>query len=198
MTQSPVSNANFLTFEDYLAYDNGTDARYELVDGQLVEMPPESPENSALGRFLLLELAKYVPFTLLAYKDTEIEVSGRRAKCRLPDLMVHSQESYAALFGATRGTITRDMPPPALVIEIVSPGAENRTRDYRYKHTEYAARAIAEYWIIDPTSQQITVCKWQDGQYDDRVIEGKDRIESETVPAFALSAEQIFSMNSQT
>lgn len=28
-------------------------------------------------------------------------------------------------------------------ILIVSPGLTNRTRDYRYKRTEYAARAIA-------------------------------------------------------
>ncbi|NJL23339.1 MAG: Uma2 family endonuclease, partial [Leptolyngbyaceae cyanobacterium SM1_3_5] len=31
-----------LTFEEYLAYDDGTDTRYELVDGVLVEMPTES------------------------------------------------------------------------------------------------------------------------------------------------------------
>jgi Uma2 family endonuclease len=27
-----------LTFEEYLAYDDGTDTRYELVDGNLVPM----------------------------------------------------------------------------------------------------------------------------------------------------------------
>lgn len=32
MTQTPVK----LTFEEYLAYDDGTDNRYELVDGELV------------------------------------------------------------------------------------------------------------------------------------------------------------------
>ncbi|MDW8199678.1 MAG: Uma2 family endonuclease [Cyanobacteriota bacterium SKYGB_h_bin112] len=35
-------------------------------------------------------------------------------------------------------------------MEVVSPGADNRNRDYCYKHTEYAARGIAEYWIVDP------------------------------------------------
>ena len=28
-----------LTREEYLAYDDGTDIRYELVDGKLVTMP---------------------------------------------------------------------------------------------------------------------------------------------------------------
>jgi Uma2 family endonuclease len=37
------------------------------------------------------------------------------------------------------------MLPPALVVEVVSPGQANRERDYRYKHTEYEACGIAEY-----------------------------------------------------
>ena len=31
-----------LTLEEYLAYDDGTDNRYELVDGKLTVMLPES------------------------------------------------------------------------------------------------------------------------------------------------------------
>ena len=34
-----------LTFEDYLAYDDGTDYRYSLIDGALVPLPPESELN---------------------------------------------------------------------------------------------------------------------------------------------------------
>lgn len=194
MTQTTEPKNKLLTFEEYLAYDDGTDTRYELVDGELVAMPPEAPENSALGRFLFFELAKHVPLAWLAYKDTEIEVSGRRAKCRLPDLLVHTEESYVALVGATRGTITRDMPPPALVIEIVSPGAANHDRDYRYKRTEYAARGISEYWIVDPEERQITVCKWINGLYEDTVIREDEQVKSDVVPSFELSANQIFAM----
>jgi Uma2 family endonuclease len=197
MTKTTAHKPKLLTFEEYLAYDDGTDTRYELVDGELVEMPPESPINSDLARNLLFELAKHVPIALLAHKDTEIEVTGRRAKCRLPDLLVHTEESKTALTGMTRATITRDMPPPALVIEIVSPGAENRARDYRYKRTEYAARGIAEYWIIDPEEHRITVCKWVEGQYEDQVHTGDSRIQSDFIPAFDLTAEQILALGQQ-
>lgn len=31
-----------LSLEEYLAYDDGTDNRYELLDGKLIKMPPES------------------------------------------------------------------------------------------------------------------------------------------------------------
>jgi hypothetical protein len=83
MTQT-AKTQKLLTFEEYLTYDDGTDTRYELVDGELVEMPPESQENSNLARFLFVELLKHFAFYLVAHKDTEIEVAGRRARCRLP------------------------------------------------------------------------------------------------------------------
>ena len=192
MIQAAAPKPKIFTFEEYLVYDDGTDTRYELVDGELVEMPPESDGNNDVARRLLVELLKHITFNLIAYKDTEIEVSGRRARCRLPDVLVHTEESKAALKEAKRATITRDMPPPALVIEVVSPGATNRARDYRYKRTEYAARGIAEYWIVDPQERQITVCKWIDGLYEDTVIRGSDRVQSDVVPSFRLAADQIF------
>jgi Uma2 family endonuclease len=83
------------------------------------------------------------------------------------------------------------MPPPVLVIEVVSPGQQNRDRDYRFKRTEYAARGINEYWIIDPEMQQVTVCLWVNGQYEDRVYQGEGAIASTVIPDFALSAAQI-------
>ncbi|AFY86853.1 MAG: hypothetical protein CLLPBCKN_003535 [Chroococcidiopsis cubana SAG 39.79] len=192
MNQSISTTSKRLTFEEFLAYDDGTDTRYELVDGELVEMPTESHENCQIAKLLMFELAKYFAIALLNLKDVEIEVSGRGAKVRLPDLLVLSEEGYAALQGKTRNIITRDMPPPILIIEVVSPGDENRTRDYRYKRTEYAARGIAEYWIVDPQERRITVCQWVEGQYEDKVFAGENRIESTVIPAFALAAEQIF------
>ncbi len=191
MSQAASPQTQVMSFEEYLAYDDGTDTRYELVDGMLVEMPPESDENIDIARTLLLALIKHVPAERVVW-GTEIEVTGRRASCRLPDLLVHTEASKAALAGKGRATISRDMPPPALVIEIVSPGKANRDRDYRYKHTEYAARRIAEYWIVDPQVQKVTVCQWVEGQYEDKVYAGAERIQSEVVPNFVLTSNAIF------
>jgi Uma2 family endonuclease len=190
---STLSTQTLLTFDDYLAYDDGTDSRYELVDGELIAMPPESPENLDLARFLLLQFLQHLPLQRIVY-NTEVEVTGRRARCRIPDLLVHSEESLAVLTGARRATITRDMPPPALVVEVVSPGEANRTRDYRYKHTEYAARGIAEYWIVDPEERRVTVCQWVEGQYEDTVFSGADAIGSTVVPSLQLTVEQLFAL----
>ncbi|MBD2428826.1 Uma2 family endonuclease [Phormidium sp. FACHB-1136] len=186
-----VSLPTYLTFEDYLAYDDGTDRRYELVDGVLVEMPPERDENLGIARTLLLELIKHLPADRVVW-GTEIEVTGRRATARIPDLLVHSEESKAAVASAPRATLTRDMPPPALVVEVVSPGQANRERDYRYKHTEYAARGIAEYWIVDPETRQVTLCQWVSGQYEDQVYSGDEILQSTVVPGFGLTTAAIF------
>ena len=35
-----------LTFKEYLMYDDDTDKRYELVQGELVELPPETEEKN--------------------------------------------------------------------------------------------------------------------------------------------------------
>ncbi|MBW4527157.1 MAG: Uma2 family endonuclease [Phormidium tanganyikae FI6-MK23] len=184
-------SSELLTIEAFLAFDDGTDTRYELVDGVLVEMPTESPENCQIVKRLFFELAKFFPIALLNPKDVELEVSGRRAKVRLPDLVVLSDEGYAAIADKSRNIITREMPPPVLVVEVVSPGSENRNRDYRYKRTEYAARGIAEYWIIDPEERQVTICQWVEGQYEDKIFKGDVRVELIVISAFDWTASQI-------
>ncbi len=196
MTQTAPSAPKLMTMAEYLAYDDGTDTRYELVDGALVEMPPESQVNLTIAKYLLFELAKHLPIALIAV-GTEVEVTGRRARCRLPDLLVHTEESQIALAGARRATLTREMPPPAIVVEIVSLGQRNRDRDYRYKRTEYAAREIAEYWIIDPEQQQVTLCLWVNGQYEDTLYTGNTPLASTIVPGFTLSAAQVLAFGQQ-
>jgi Uma2 family endonuclease len=183
--------SKFLTLDEYLAYQTDSDVRYELVNGELAEMPTESPANCAIAKLLLFELAKYISISFIFLKDIEIVVSGGRAKVRLPDLTILSEEGYIALIGRSSNTVTGDMPTPALVVEVVSPGQENRDRDYRFKRTEYAARGIAEYWIIDPELQQITICLWVNGQYEDTIYTGDSILVSTIVPNFSLNPNQI-------
>ncbi|WP_442937961.1 Uma2 family endonuclease [Nostoc sp.] len=45
-TTKPVER--LYTFEEYLTYDDGTDKRYELEDGVLLEMPPASDLHEAI------------------------------------------------------------------------------------------------------------------------------------------------------
>lgn len=64
--------------------------------------------------------------------------------------------------------------------------------DDRHKHTECAAHGIAESWIVDPEEKQVTVCSWVDGQYEDKMVKGDDRLPSVIVPILELTVEPIF------
>jgi Uma2 family endonuclease len=185
-----VTTTQRFTLAEYLAYDDGTDRRYELVNGELVEMPSESDLNNAIAIFLLLQFAQVVSGQLLR-RGTEIAVSGARATVRVPDLLVLSEELEAALAGANRSIVMMDMPPPLLAVEIVSPGKTNEDRDYRYKRSEYGARGIAEYWIVDPDQAQVTVLTLVDGLYEEAIFRGDDRLVSSTFPTLELNAKQV-------
>jgi len=161
------------------------------MDGELIETPIESNVNSLIARFLLFEFAKYFPIQHIASKDTEIAVTGKRASDTLLALLIHSEESYAALMSSKQAVLSQDMPSPSLIVEVVSPGKENRDQDYRYKRTEYAARGVSEYWIIDPKRQRITICLWVEGQYEDTPYEGDRTIQSTIIKDFDLSTAQI-------
>jgi Uma2 family endonuclease len=185
-----------MTLEEYLNYNDGTDTQYELVNGELIVMPPESDLNQRIVMFLLSHfLQQGIPSYRLRI-GAEIVVSGSRATTRLPDLMVLSEELATALEGASRSTIMIDMPPPQLVVEVVSPGRENADRDYRYKRSEYAARGIAEYWIVDPIQQRVTVLEWVEGLYEERVFQGNQQIISPMLPDFDLTSERVINAGS--
>ena len=104
--------------------------------------------------------------------------------------MVLSEELAAAL-GDRRGTITREMPPPVLVVEVVSPGQQNENRDYRYKRSECAARGISEYWIINLQASEVTVLTLMSGLYEEREYAGSQTVHSQ-FQALDLTAEQVF------
>ncbi|MEO1145120.1 MAG: Uma2 family endonuclease [Cyanobacteria bacterium J06638_22] len=183
-----------MTLEDYLRYDDGTDTRYALENGQLVIMPPESDRNQRIASFLFAcFLQQGIPLARLRI-GLEIVVAGRRATTRFPDIAILSEELEAVLAGARRATVMLDMPPPSLVVEIVSPGSENRDRDYRYKRSEYAARGITEYWIVDPVEDKVTILSLLEGLYEEQVFEGDRPLASTVSPDLTLTATEIWAI----
>jgi Uma2 family endonuclease len=97
---------------------------------------------------------------------------------------------------ARRTTITRKMPPPRLLAEVVSPGSEtsaNYKRDYQDKPKQYAAIGVLEYWIIDPDRAVVLVGTLQNGTYQFQTFQGDMPISSLTFPTLHLTAAQILS-----
>jgi Uma2 family endonuclease len=185
-----------LTFEEYLDYDDGTDNRYELVDGELVALPPESEPNDWFAQFLFLKLVESgVPPRLVRPHTCEIQVPVLQLgdpQNRYPDLVVLREEHLALT--QKRLTIKLDMPPPVFVVEVVSPGRSSRERDYDRKRNQYQSIGILEYWIIDPKEQKVTVLKLENGEYlEVGEFQECDVIPSPTFPALRLTTAEIIS-----
>ncbi len=181
------STSQLMTLEEFFNYDDGTDAMYELEDGMLIDMTAESEINRRIASFLFIYFSQQgIPADRLSMK-TEIVTTGSRL--RVPDLVVLSEELSNVIKGAKRSTIMPDMPPPLLVVEVVSPN--QGSRDYRYKRSEYAARGIFEYWIIDPIQKKVTILAWIDGFYEEKVYTEASSIASMVFANLNLSTTQI-------
>ncbi len=186
----------FATFEDYLLYD-GLDSCYELVDGALIELPPESEWNLSLANYLyFLLVTRNFPARLIHPGKCEIQVPVLRASDpanRFPDLVLLREEHIPLT--QRRLTITLDMPPPQLVVEVVSPGPANHDRDYNRKRSQYAARGIPEYWIIAPEDQTVLVLTLKEATYEEGgLFRGSQPIASPSFPQLVLTPDQIFGL----
>ncbi|MBD1820946.1 Uma2 family endonuclease [Cyanobacteria bacterium FACHB-DQ100] len=191
MTQA---KPRFKTIEEYLDYDDGADTRYELVDGVLVEMPPESRLNQKIASFLFGAFVRLGISTDLLVIGIQIAITSRKVTARQPDFVVLTEECAIALEGMKTAVITGAMPPPSLVVEVVSPGepgTENYDRDYIEKPSEYAARRIPEFWQVDPHRAVVRVLSLDSEEYQAREFRGSDRVVSQTFPDLQLTAEQI-------
>jgi Uma2 family endonuclease len=149
-----ITKPRFQTFDEYLQYDDNSEKLYELFNGELVEMPPESGFNFEIANFLFLKFALLLGYRRVRGHGLELEVRGE-PKNRYPDLTIIREEHIQLL--SKRNTILLSMSPPLLVIEVVSPGEIQRDRDYIAKKLQYQDCGIPEYWIVDPQTQTILV-----------------------------------------
>ncbi len=183
-----------MTFAEYLAYEDGTGAKYELVNGELVPMAVGTGEHGAISEFLNQTFKAEIKRALLPWtsKDMKIGIQSPRGTrwdtSRVPDVIVLPLEQWVGL-KKRESVIALYDPPPVLVVEVVSPSTA--TEDYRAKHTEYAVLNIPEYWIVDPIQARVTVCTLRDGAYDDRLFHGNEGIVSGTFNRLSVTATQI-------
>jgi Uma2 family endonuclease len=188
---------NRVSFADYLNYFDGSDVKYELVDGELIAM--------AMGTGLHGEVIDRIYRTVNAEIDRiaqswivrqgQIGVRCPRGigldTARIPDVVVMERHDWLAL-QECEAVIGFDLAPPLLVVEVVSPST--KITDYRAKRTEYAARDIPEYWIVDPLEAKISVLVLADGWYDVTEFYGSDRIISALFPELQLTPNQVFAV----
>jgi Uma2 family endonuclease len=189
-----IATAKRLSLEEYFTYDDGTDARYELVDGELVRMSLGTGEHGDISEFLNDEFKAEIKRAGLPWvsKDMKIGIQSPRGTrwetSRVPDVVVLPLTQWHSL-KKRESFIPLNEAPPLLVVEVVSPSTV--AIDYRTKHSEYAVLDIPEYWIVDPIEMKVTICTLKDGAYMDQVFTGNSPIVSLTFPSLTLTADQI-------
>ena len=176
-----------LTFEEYLNYDDGTDNRYEFVDGELLLMNPPIGRHAIILSFLqniFTNEINRLDLPWIALQVVGVRTSLNRA--RIPDLCVATREQIEPYLD--KSAVIES--PSLLSIEVVS--ASSSVNDYRFKRSEYAATGIPEYWIIDPADQKVTVLQLVEGLYEEKVYRGQEQIVSVTFPELVVTVEQLW------
>jgi Uma2 family endonuclease len=191
-----IATTKRILLKEYLTYDDGTDDRHELVDGELVPMSLATGEHGDITEFLNAEFKAEIKRVGLDWvsKDMKIGIQSPRGTrwetARVPDVVVLPLEQWNSL-RKRESFIPLNEPPPLLVVEVVSPSTVSV--DYRAKHSEYAVLDIPEYWIVDPIDLKVTVCILKDGAYNDLVFVGDLAIVSPTFPELGLTAIEVLS-----
>lgn len=188
------TKSRFVSFEDYLATDPSDlpEGFYEYWDGELVEVMTESLFNDTIANFIFVALLELgIPMELVRPGKIEVAVPGR-PRTRFPNLTVLDEIHVTLL--EKRATITPKMPPPRVLMEVVSPGNEtdeNYLRDYRDKPIQYAAIGVPEMWRIDRLRKWVQVGILTTGDYQFKTFTGNEIIISPTFPGLSLTAAQV-------
>ncbi|MEM9219003.1 MAG: Uma2 family endonuclease [Cyanobacteria bacterium P01_F01_bin.150] len=166
------------------------------VDGEIVQVAPESGQNNNIAIFLTLEFGFYSRSQGIGlgicHKDTDIEVNSIKHRTRKPDVMVCSAKLKAELKDRS-SVILKSMDPPLLIVEVISKNYRNV--DLEEKAREYCDRAVPEYWTVDwdRPDPLIIVRDFnpQTKQYIERTYRPGDTVVSKVLPELVLTVDEI-------
>lgn len=156
------------------------DIRAEWVNGEVIIMSPANNDHVELTGWLWHVLEGFVQAGDLG-RVLAIESQARLANIpsrRNPDILFISKSRVHII------KKTYIDGPPDLVMEIVSPDSESR--DWRDKYFEYEKAGVREYWIIDPSSQQVEAYTLNRAKKYARLKEIDEHIASKVLRGFYL------------
>jgi len=183
-----TTKAQLLTIADWDAMPYGDGNRYEIIEGELfVSCSPGLTHQTVLANLITLfviflqknPVGRFLPMPGLILS----EHSGV-----IPDLVIflHEQSDEILKDGRLTGA-------PALVIEIVSPGAANIRRDRVTKGELYSKHGVPEYWIVDPENLTVDQYVSQGGSLKlIQTLHRKDILSSSAIPDFSCLVSDIF------
>jgi len=164
--------------------------RYELIEGELfVSRAPGIPHQLILNNLQLIfgaylkrnPIGILVPGTGAIFSDYDAVI---------PDLAFVRNERWDQVVTGEKFTGALD-----LIIEVTSPGAENRRRDLLVKRQLYGKYGVAEYWVVDTDNHQIEVYRLKERQLETAgVFRNNDDLETTTLPGFKLRVNEVFNL----
>jgi Uma2 family endonuclease len=175
-----------MTCEEFEAMsDDGK--RYELVDGELREMPPAGMEHGEVGNNLNGPLWFHVRERKLGrvFSDgTGFRIFPGRDLAYAPDISFVSNERLATVEDYTKmGRLA-----PDLVVEVVLPS--DRMADVLDKVRDYLLAGVRLVWIVEPKQRMVTAHNPTGDPVvyrDDDTLDGGD-----VLPDFRLAVAEIF------
>jgi Uma2 family endonuclease len=176
-----------LTIADWYAMPDGDGNRYEIIEGELfVSCSPGLTHELVLIN-LILRIGNFLEAnpigTITGAGVILSDFSGV-----IPDLVFFSREQ--------RDTIVKNdrlHGPPALVIEILSPGSMNIRRDRVTKLQLYAKHGVPEYWIVDPRNMILERYVNQDSSLIlSETLRYEDSLSTAALPGFSCPMSDIF------
>ncbi|MEH2133845.1 MAG: Uma2 family endonuclease [Nostoc sp.] len=201
MTQAIPKLVTFEEFVDRLPENSGV--RYELHNGEIVEMAQPVGEHEEVKGFLGIEIPFEIKRLGLPYivPNQVIVRPPEKDSGYFPDVLVLNRANLAnEPLWKKQSTLTLGASIP-LVIEVVS---TNWRDNYHLKYADYEEMGIPEYWIVDyaalggrnfignPKQPTISVCNLVDGEYQISKFRDSDRLISQTFPELNLTPNQIF------
>jgi Uma2 family endonuclease len=198
-----LAESKTISFDDFIAWlPARSEYRYELRDGEILEMPkPRGKHSEIAGEIsgkLYLEAARLGLPYLIPRESIVKSIDGKSGY--EPDVIVLDRELLAQeQRWATESIITQGS-SIKLAIEVVS---TNWQDDYAIKQIAYQALGIQEYWIVDylglggrnfighPKQPTISVYYLVDGEYDLHQFRSSELISSPTFPELELSIDRV-------
>ena len=187
MSQSTTDGVRWTTADLELFPDNGN--RYEIMDGELfVTRAPNWKHQKASTRVS----AALDTWSLTTGLGEAVQAPGiifSDADNVIPDVVWASNERLAVLLDEA-GHLTS---APELIVEVLSPGAENEKRDREIKLKLYSLRGVQEYWIIDWQKRQVEI--YRRAQAILKLVATLlpvDELSSPLLPGFVYPVSQLF------
>jgi Uma2 family endonuclease len=201
MTQALPKLVNFEEFVEWLPENSAV--RYELHNGDIVEMAQPIGEHEEVKGFLTIKVSVAIDRVGLPYSipNQVIVRPPEKDSGYFPDVLVLNRANLVNETLWQKQSVLSLGASIPLVIEVVS---TNWRDDYYLKYADYEEMGIPEYWIVDyaalggrnfignPKQPTISVCNLVDGEYQVLKFRENDRIVSQTFPDLNLTANQIF------